>query len=233
MAILSPCQSLNSKIDSLMTEFNTSSFIVSQNVNELNDTLELMKNETGIEDLESQVSSAKGQSQTEMNDLLNTSSNFFGSCLDSITSSLFGVLNESSSYSSNVLNTINGIPNVSNLLSGLGNVKSSLDKLGIPKLLEKIDETLGCLSENNDCIPTDKIDNIMTTINGFLESNGLGETGEFSLDSLLDNIPDMGELIKDNIKNISVSADEIASDAKQNILASTQKAKTYYNELQW
>ena len=53
MAILSPCQSLNSKIDSLMTEFNTSSFIVSQNVNGLNDTLELMKNETGIDDLES------------------------------------------------------------------------------------------------------------------------------------------------------------------------------------
>lgn len=233
MAILSPCTALNSKIDSLMSEFNTSSFLVSQNVNQLNDTLNSMKNETGIDDLESQVSSAKGQAQTEMNDLLNTSSNFFGSCLDGVTSSLYGVLNESSSYSSNVLNTINGIPNVSNLLSNLGNVKSILDKVGMSKLLEKIDETLGCLAENNDCIPTDKIDNIMTTINGTLESNGLGETGDFNLDSLLNNIPDMGELIKDNIKMISSSSDDIAGGAKQNILASTQKAKSYYNALQW
>lgn len=233
MAILSPCTSLNSKIDSLMTEFNTSSFLVNQNVNDLNDTLESMKTEAGIDDLESQISSARGQSQSEMNDLLNTASNFSGSCLDGITNSLFGVANDSSNYSANVLNAINGIPNVSNLLSQLGAVKNVLDKLGIPKLLEKIDETLGCLADNNDCIPTDKIDTIMTTVNGFLDSNGLGTDGSFNLDSLLDNIPDMGTLIKDNIKSISSSADDIATEAKQTVLASTEKARSYYDELKW
>lgn len=233
MAILSPCTALNSKIDSLMTEFNTSSFLVSQNVNQLNDTLDLMKTEAGIDDLEGQISAARGQSQTEMNDLLNTSSNFFGSCLDGVTNSIYGVLNNSTGYSSTVLNAITGIPNVTSLLGALGDVKSILDKAGIGKLLEKIDQTLGCLADNNDCIPSDKIDTIMTTINGTLESNGLGATGDFDLDSLLQNFPTMNPLIKDNIKMISDSADDIASESTQSILASTQKAKSYYNELQW
>lgn len=233
MVSLSPCEILNSKIDSLMLDFNNKIGIVNSSVMDLNNTLETMTSQTGIGDLEGQLNSKKGQSLSELGNLSTLSTNFAGSCLDSITNELFGILNDSSTLSSDVFNTIDGLTNIDGLLSKLGGVKNILGELGLSKMLEKIDETLGCLADNNDCIPTDKIQTVLNTIDGLLQSNGLNQSGEFNIESLLDEIPDMDSLLKDNIKMISDTVDSFEEEAKNMVLASTQKAKTYYDELKW
>lgn len=233
MNILSPCEAINGKLDSLLTQFNVNSNLVNSAVYGLNDTLNAMKSEVGITDLQDQINAGRNTAFGGLNDTINKSGNFFGSCLDGVTDSLYSIMNDSSGYVSSVFNDISGISNLSGLLGGIANVKSVLDGLGIPKLLEKIDSLLGCLADNNDCIPTDKIQTVMTTINNFLETNGLGETGEFDINNLLNNIPDMNELIKENISMISTSVDEISEEAKSTVLASTKKARSYYDKNLW
>ena len=233
MATLSPCESLNSKIDTLMSEFNLSTGKINTVVYSLNDTLDTMKTQVGITDLESKVNSARNTSSSELGSVLNSATSLVGSCLDSVMSSAFGVLNDSSTYSANVFNSIDGIANVSTLMQKLGNVKSLVDGLGIPKLLEKIDQTLGCLADNNDCIPSDKIETILTSISGTLETNGLGDTGMFDVSKLLDNIPDFDSILKQNVLDLDSAADAVAAESKQVIEDSLKTANKYYDISKW
>jgi cell division protein ZapA (FtsZ GTPase activity inhibitor) len=233
MATLSPCESLNSKIDTLMSEFNTSTGKINTAVYTLNETLDTMKTQVGITDLESKINSARNTSSSELGNVLNSATSLTGSCLDSVMSSAFGVLNDASSYSSNIFGSIDGIANVSTLMQNLGNVKSLVDGLGIPKLLEKIDKTLGCLADNNDCIPTDKIETILTSITGTLETNGLGDTGMFDISKLLDNIPDFDSVLKQNVLDLDSAADSLAAESKQTIEQSLKTVSKYYDISKW
>ncbi len=233
MATLSPCESLNAKIDTLMREFNISTGLVNSQVNILNSTLDTMKTQAGITDLEDKVNSARNTSQSELGSVLRSATSLAGSCLDSVMSTAFGVLNDSSSYSSQVFGSIDGIANVSTLMNHLGNVKSVIDNLGIGKLLEKIDQTLGCLSDNNDCLPIGKIDTILTTIENTLEVNGLGDTGMFDVSKMLDNIPEFDSVLKQNIIDLDLASDSLATEAKQTIESSLKTASKYYDSSKW
>ena len=233
MATLSPCESLNAKIDSLMSEFNISTATVNGAVNTLNGTLDTMKTQVGITDLESKINSARNTSQSELGSTLSSANNLAGSCLDSVMSSAFGVLNDISSYSSQAFGSIDGIANVSYLMSHLGKVKSLVDGLGIGKLLEKIDQTLGCLADNNDCLPTGKIDTILTTITNTLEVNGLGDTGTFDVSKMIDNIPEFDSVLKQNILDLDVASDSLAAESKAMVENSLKTASKYYDPSKW
>lgn len=233
MVNLSPCESLNRKIDALMGEFNLSTSKVTDSKNILNDTLDSMKTQVGITDLEDKVNAARNTASSELGSVISPPSNIAGSCLDSLRSSAFEVLNNASSYSTEAFSAIDGITNVSNLMNQLGNVKSLVEGLGIGKLLEKIDQTLGCLADNNDCIPTDKIETIMTTVSNTLDSIGLGETGSFDVSKVLDNIPDFDAILKQNIVDLDTAADALAEESKAAIESSLKTANKYYDPSKW
>lgn len=233
MATISPCESLNTKIDSLMGAFNISTMAINTAVNSLNDTLDLMKEQVGIDDLESQINSARNTSQSELGSTLSTATNLVGSCLDSVMSSAYGILNDTSKYSSNAFGTIDGITNVSTLMNHLGNVKSLVDGLGLGVLLQKIDQVLGCLADNNDCLPIGKVDTILSTISNTLETNGLGDTGSFDVSKLLDNFPDFDDILKQNILDLDSAADALANDTKMVIESSLKTANKYYDTTKW
>lgn len=233
MATISPCESLNTKIDSLMGTFNISTMAINTAVNSLNDTLDLMKEQVGIDDLESQINGARNTSQSELGSTLSTASNLAGSCLDSVMSSAYGILNDASKYSSNTFGTIDGIANVSSLMNHLGNVKSLVDGLGLGVLLQKIDQVLGCLADNNDCLPIGKVDTILATITNTLETNGLGDTGSFEVSKLIDNIPNFDSILKQNILDLNSAADALAIESKTMIEESLKTANKYYDSGKW
>jgi len=233
MATLSPCEVLNTKIDSLMSEFNISTSSIYTAVNTLNSTLDTMKTQAGITDLEDKINSSRNTASTELGSVINPPYNLAGSCLDSIRSSTFEILNNVSNYSSKAFGSIDGITNVSTLMNQLGNVKSLVESLGLGKLLEKIDQTLGCLADNNDCIPIDKIDIVLTTISGTLDTTGLGDTGMFDVSKVLDNIPDFDSVLKQNILDLDVASDELAEQSRVVIESSLKTANKYYDSSKW
>lgn len=231
--ISSPCDAIYGKFGTTMAEFNRSSGLVTGAVNQLNNQLVLMKNEAGIGDMESQLNGLKGQSTSELGGLMSAAGSLIGSCLDGVMGETFGRLNKGNSYTSELFNQINGLTNLSGLLGGLANVKELLDQLGLKELLKKIDSLMGCLADNNECVPVGELDSAMATINGFLDSNGLGTDASFDIDTLLDRVPDMGGLVKNNISMISKSSDEITSTMKDTINTSMQKGKSYYDSTKW
>jgi hypothetical protein len=233
MATLSPCESLNTKIDSLLMDFNLSTSNVYSAVGTLNDTLDTMKSQAGITDLEDKINSSRNTASSELGNIINPPYNLAGSCLDSIRSSVYDVLNKASEYSSNAFGNIDGIANVSTLMSQLGNVKSLVNDLGIGNLLQKIDQTLGCLADNNDCIPIDKIDTVLASISNTLDTTGLGDTGMFDVSKILDNIPDFNSVLKQNILDLDVASNLLADQSKVSIESSLKTASKYYDSSKW
>lgn len=233
MATLSPCESLNTKIDSLMSEFNISTSTVNTAVGTLNTTLDSMKTQVGITDLEDKINSSRNTASSELGSVINPPHNLAGSCLDSVRSTALTTLNKASQYSTNAFGNIDGITNISTLLNHLGNVKSLVNGLGIGNLLQKIDQTLGCLADNNDCIPTNKIDTILTTVSGTLETNGLGDTGMFDVSKVIDNIPGFDSVLKQNILDIDLASDTLAEETTAAIKDSLKTANKYYDTSKW
>lgn len=209
---ISPCESFNRDLDKYINKFNGHKSDVSDKMDFLNDTLNDSKGKEGVEDLSEQLASNKSSILSEVNSVKRATSGFTGSCLDSLTSSINDMMNDINAVTSNLYNIAHSDVDFNILGSAISGIKDLLDNIGLSDLLGKIDELLGCLADNNDCIPTDKIDRTMANINDFLDTHGLEPDGSFDLEKKLTSTDGLTENLINNIKELSESSSSVGEE---------------------
>lgn len=224
--ILSSCESMNKKLDSYISEFNKIKGPISDLKSDMDLSLDNIKDETGVDDLDSSLNQKENELKNSLNDTMDAAKKLTGSCLDGIMSAINNGLNDINNLTSNAL-TLPDLDFLNPVTEVMGLMKTLLEESGLQNLLSKIDELLGCLADDNECIPIDKLDNTISNVNSFLDVNSLSSSGEFDIDSLLEDFENPA--LKENIKSVSKKADTMKEEV-QKLAESTNK---YANPLKW
>lgn len=88
-----------------------------------------------------------------------------------------------------------------------------IEKLGIKNITRGLNDLFGCLADDNDCLPTGKLDDIIDELESFENEFGLNMEGGLDIDKYLTTKGLTGAL-KDNVKELKDSMGDVVNKVK-------------------
>ncbi len=179
-----------------------------EKIHELNDPLDDARNavEEQVENVLSEI--------TEVRSLIHQ---FTGSCLDGIFDAVSGIAVSLEDLIDRVLEPLISIINQIDVLDAVKVLSNTLGigGLQIPNIIGLIDEKLGCLSDA-ECLSLDEMQQYIDYVNGFLTDVGLGDQGEYDIESFIDDaisgMGSIGDSIKANLLDINTRMENLKND---------------------
>jgi len=225
------CNGVNQSLNKELRKMRQSQNQIHNKKNDVNNTVNEKAEEPleGPDKIKSDLEETQNQVNNDMFDIENTTGAFAGSCLDGVYGSMEDLLNNSAGYLKDLFPS--GVE--LDIMGILSEFMELLNKLGIPNLIKKLDELLGCVSDA-DCMPVGEIDSIFDEINTFVDGAGLSPEGEFGISSFLDSISTPSDLknalvdIGPDIENVKEETTKVMNATKSGISKGKRAPKDLY-----
>lgn len=220
MGIDSLCESFEGKIKDQIRKLRKSKGQLRNKINELDDAIEGVIDETGIPEIDDKIMNKTDEIYGQFDSYMDEVSKYTGSCLDGIQRSVNEVKNNVNNTVGDMFN-VDDSPNWQNISSTLGSTNNIVNKLGLSSLIKGLDESLGCLAEENCFI--DGLDDMISEINSFIFEFSLDDTGNFNIDNFLGD-KELNMDVKQNISKINNSIKNVGKETKE-LIKSKGKTK--------
>ncbi len=238
---INPCEDLNSEINDLISSFESEATGVRSTVDDLRQSMNNFSDTPSTSEIIDSAVDAAGVSDVDAGsaEMLQIR-NFTGSCLDSVLNSVkkySATIDEAITEKIDQITSFASLPEV-DMLEYLRSLRSALGASALSALLTKIDEKLGCLSDQGseiaECLSL--VSSFNSRVNTVLSYLGLGSeasqlTKEFDIDEFVSSsniIIDTSALT--NLKSLDT---EMTNITKEAIANATSVLKQQTAPLEW
>jgi len=211
MAINNLCESFNNELDKKISDLRKTKGSLRNKLRDLDNKVNAISDKDDISDIRDKVNEQSRDINNAVNGLMNDITAYTGSCLDGIVNSINDVKNNADSVVGSVLDLLDGDWN--NLSTSLGEYNGMIEKLGLKNITKGLNDLFGCLSDNNDCLPTGKLDDIIDELESFESEFGLNMEGGFDIDKYLTN-KGLTNNLKNNVIELNESMGDVVNEVK-------------------